>query len=148
VVVTLQEPPENLRPGLSCTAKITTASRQGALAVPIQALILRDRKDLEKQTNNAKNRQPAGAPAKDAKDAAKAPELKQKAELQGVFVVRNHRAEFEAVETGVAGTTDIEVLTGIKDGDEIITGSYKTLRSLKNGASIKVNNAPPPKTSS
>ena len=62
-------------------------------------------------------------------------------EIQGVFVVRNKRAEFVKVDTGIAGATDIEVLNGLKSGDEIVTGSFRVLRTLRNGATIKVDNS-------
>ena len=54
-----------------------------------------------------------------------------KEEVQGVFVIRSGKAQFVAVQTGITGTTDIEVLDGLKEGDEIVTGSYKVLRTLK-----------------
>jgi HlyD family secretion protein len=137
VVVTLQDPPPNLRPGLSCTAKITTATRANTLAVPIQALTVRQRKDLKEN---------AGKNGKVVNASASAPaDPKDREELQGVFVVRNKRAEFVKVDTGVTGTTEIEVLAGLKDGDEIVTGSYKVLRTLKNGASVKIDNTAPKK---
>ena len=67
--------------------------------------------------------------------------------LQGVFVLKNKKdAVFVPVTTGIAGTTDIEVTGGLQEGDEIVTGSYKTLRTLKNGASVKVDNTPAKKT--
>ncbi len=132
VVVTLTNPPENLRPGLSTTAKITTATRQNALAIPIQALTIRRASELKEKEKNAVQ---AAAPAKEEKD-------KKDAELQGVFVVRNKRAVFVAVETGITGTTDIEVTSGLKEGDEIVTGSYKVLRTLKNNAAVTVEKAP------
>jgi HlyD family secretion protein len=136
VVVTLTDPPPNLRPGLSCTAKITTALRPNALAVPIQALTIRSESDLEQEKDKDKK------DAKVVKAAApeNAPAKKLGEELQGVFVVRNNKAEFVKVDTGIAGATDIEVTTGLKDGDEIVTGSYKILRTLKNGASVKIDN--------
>jgi len=137
VVVTLQDPPENLRPGLSTTAKITTASKPATLSIPIQALTVRQRADLE---HPKKKGTVEAASSKDPKEVAK-----QKEELQGVFVIRNGKAEFVQVETGVTGTTDIEVLNGLKEGDEIVTGSYKVLRTLKNGASIKIDNSAPKK---
>ena len=62
-----------------------------------------------------------------------------------MFVVRNKKAVFIPVETGITGTTDIEVTSGLKEGDEIITGSYKVLRTLKNGATVKVDNSAPKK---
>ena len=68
-----------------------------------------------------------------------------KKEEQGVFVIRNGKAEFVPLQTGIAGTTDIEVVSGVKDGDEIVTGSYKVLRTMKPGASVKVDNSAPKK---
>lgn len=138
VVVTLQDPPENLRPGLSSTAKITTATRQGVVSVPIQALTIRQRGDLEQKSKDKdKSTVQAAGPANAEKAAA------AKEELQGVFVLRDGKAEFVPVETGITGTTDIEVTKGLKEGDTIVTGSYKVLRTLRNGASVKVNNNAP-----
>jgi HlyD family secretion protein len=136
-VVTLQDPPDDLRPGLSATAKITTATRTNAMTIPIQALTVRRRKDLV--TKIEKGSVEAAAPPKTVSNE------KDKEEIQGVFVLRNHKAEFMAVESGIAGTTDIEVLKGLKDGDEIVTGSYKVLRTLRPGSSVKVDNSAPKK---
>src|SRR5579862_3756611 len=138
VVVTLTDPPPDLRPGLSSTAKITTATRSNALSIPIQALTVRTRADLvPKDKDGGKGSvQAASAPA----DASK---LKE--EVQGVFVIRGKKAEFEPVETGVSGTTDIEVLRGLREGDEVITGSYKVLRTVKPGTSVKIDNSAPKK---
>jgi HlyD family secretion protein len=135
VVVTLQDPPEDLRPGLSATAKITTATRGSALTIPIQALTIRRQSDLVPK--DEKGAVQAAAPAKDPS--------KDKEEIQGVFILRNHKAEFVPVDTGIAGTTDIEVMKGLKEGDEIVTGSYKVLRTLRPGSSVKVDNAAPKK---
>ena len=139
VVVTLQDPPDNLRPGLSTTAKVTTATRGNALTIPIQALTIRQKADLEPKTNE-KGSVEAAAPAK---DSAKKGDDKQ--EIQGVFVIRNHKAEFIPIDTGITGTTDIEVVNGLKEGDEVVTGSYKVLRTLKPGASVKIDNTAPKK---
>jgi HlyD family secretion protein len=139
VVVTLQDPPEDLRPGLSATAKVTTATRGNALTVPIQALTVRRQADLI--SKDEKGSVQAAAPEA-SKDKEKE---KDNQEIQGVFVLRNHKAEFVPVDTGIAGTTDIEVIKGLKEGDEIITGSYKVLRTLRPGSSIKVDNAAPKK---
>jgi HlyD family secretion protein len=138
VVVTLTNPPETLRPGLSATAKITTATRDNALTIPIQALTIRQRGDL-KEKNAKKGSVQAASP-----DQAK----NDKEELQGVFVYRANekKAEFVQVDTGITGTTDIEVTNGLKEGDQIVTGSYKVLRSLRNGAKVKVDNSAPVKT--
>jgi HlyD family secretion protein len=136
VVVTLQDPPQNLRPGLSATAKITTASKTNVLSVPIQALAVRREEDLK----------PAGKSSGSVQAAAPAdPASNKKDEIQGVFVLRNKKVEFVPVETGVAGTTDIEVTKGLKEGDEIVTGSYKVLRTIKPGTSVKVDNSAPKK---
>jgi HlyD family secretion protein len=64
-------------------------------------------------------------------------------EIQGIFVVRRGRAQFVPVATGIMGVTDIEVLSGVNEGDQIITGSYKTLRTLKPDARVKIDNSPP-----
>ena len=132
VVVTLQNPPDDLRPGLSTTAKITTATRANAVTIPIQALTIRRGADIDPAQAEKGSVQAAG-PQKDLK-------AKKNDELQGVFVVRNKKAEFVPVETGITGTTDIEVLRGLKEGDEIVTGSYKVLRTMKPGASVKIDN--------
>jgi HlyD family secretion protein len=131
VVVTIQDPPPNLLPGLSTTARITTASRTNSLAIPIQALTIRQRSELE--------------PEKKSKEAtvqaASLTKGNPKEELQGVFVLKNKKeAVFVPVTTGISGTTDIEVTNGLKEGDEIVTGTYKVLRTLRNGASVKIDN--------
>ena len=135
VVVTLQHPPENLRPGLSSTAKITTATRLSVVTVPIQAVTVRRPADLEDP--NAK----AGS----VQAAAPQPSRNDKKEMQGVFVIRKGKAEFIPVETGIDGTTDIEVLNGLQEGDEVVTGSYKVLRTMKPGTKVKIDNATPKK---
>src|SRR6202162_712066 len=140
VVVTLQDPPENLRPGLSATAKITTATRSGVLAIPIQALTVRTQADL-KAGSGEKDSVQAAAPQPEASSPSSA----DKEEVQGVFVIREGKAQFLPVQTGITGTTDIEVLSGLKPGDEIVTGSYKVLRTLRPGASVKVDNTAPEK---
>jgi HlyD family secretion protein len=137
VVVTLNQPPENLRPGLSTTAKITTASKGDVLAIPIQALTIRTPKDLEEKKKPGKNSAQAAAPA--------APAAKKDQEIQGVFKLQKQggtfKAQFVPVKTGITGSTDIEVLEGLNKDDQIVTGSYKVLRTLKNGASVKVDNS-------
>jgi HlyD family secretion protein len=140
VVVTLTDPPPDLRPGLSSTAKITTAVRGSVLSIPIQALTVRTQADLapkDAKGNSSNNVQAASSAPVDA--------AKQKEEVQGVFVIRNKKAEFVPVDTGISGTTDIEVLKGLQDGDEVITGSYKVLRTLKPGTSVKIDNSVPKK---
>jgi HlyD family secretion protein len=142
VVVTLENPPENLRPGLSTTAKIRTAERKNVIGIPIQALAVRSRKDLEEAAKNAKKdgnvtlaAPPPVAPGDPKKD-----------EVQGVFVVNGKKAVFRPVETGISGITDIEITKGLQEGDQIVVGSYKALRTLKPEASVKVDNSAPKKT--
>ena len=141
VVVTLDSPPENLRPGLSTTAKIKTAERKNVVAIPIQALAVRSRKDLDEAAKNGKKSgnvtlaaPPASAPGDPKKD-----------EVQGVFVVSGKKAVFRPVETGISGVTDIEITKGLQEGEEIVVGSYKALRTLKPEASVKVDNSAPKK---
>ena len=136
VVVTLTDPPADLRPGLSSTAKITTATRNSVLSIPIQALTVRTQADLLPKDAGKNAVQAASAPV----DASK-----QKEEIQGVFVIRKKKAEFVPVDTGISGTTDIEVVKGLQEGDEVITGSYKVLRTLKPGTSVKIDNSAPKK---
>jgi len=140
VVVTLTDAPDDLRPGLSTTAKVTTATRTNALSIPIQALTLRTKEQMDQQ-NNAPGSVHAAPPA--AKDPAS--KSKKDDELQGVFVIRSKKAMFVPVATGITGTTDIEVLDGLKEGDEVVTGSYKVLRTLRPGSSVKIDNTAPKK---
>lgn len=130
VTIALDIPEDLVRPGLSCTAKITTATRQNVLAIPIQALTMRQRKQLETGKPGARPQQNEAA---------------QKAaneELQGVFLVRNGKAVFQKVDTGITGATNIEVLHGLQAGDQIVTGNYQAIRTLRNDAKVKVNNNP------
>jgi HlyD family secretion protein len=142
VVVTLANPPENLRPGLSTTAKIKTAERNNVLAIPIQALAVRTRKDLEE----AAKKSGTGSSVTLAAPLPAAPGDPKKDEIQGVFVVNGKKALFRPVDTGITGVTDIEITKGLQQGDEIVVGSYKALRTLKPQASIKVDNSAPKKT--
>ena len=110
------------------------------LSIPIQALTVRTQADLVPKDKDAgksnNNVQAASAPVEPSK-------LKE--EIQGVFVIRNKKAEFVPVDTGISGTTDIEVTKGVQEGDEVITGSYKVLRTLKPGTSVKIDNSAPKK---
>ncbi len=136
VVVTLDDPPSGLRPGLSATAKVTTATRKDVVAIPIQALTIRTRKELEEA--NKKPQQAGVAVA--ANLTSSAAKDKEKEELQGVFMIKNGRAVFVPVETGIMGTTDVEITKGLEPGQEIVTGSYQVLRTLRTDTKIKVDN--------
>jgi HlyD family secretion protein len=135
VVVALDTPPDEIRPGLSCTAKITTATRQNVLTIPIQALTVRQKGDLEAP--------PPGGAVKAAPKSDPATEKAKKEEIQGVFVINGEKAVFRKVATGITGATDIEVLDGLKDGDQIITGTYQVIRTIKNETQVKVDNKAP-----
>jgi HlyD family secretion protein len=137
VVVAMDNPPDEIRPGLSCTAKITTATRQNVLTIPIQALTVRQKGDLEAP------KPAAGGGAQAAAKPDPVAEKARKEELQGVFVVKDGKAEFRKVETGITGATDIEVLGGLEEGDEIVTGTYQVIRTVKNAAQVKVDNKAP-----
>ena len=132
VVIGLEISEDLVRPGLSCTAKITTAVRPQTLAIPIQALTIRQKGQLQPP-------KPGKPPVTDPA-ALKA----AKEELQGVFVVSGGKAVFREVKTGISGSTDIEVLPGsLAEGQEIVTGSYQVIRTIRNDAKVKVDNKPP-----
>jgi HlyD family secretion protein len=138
VVVTLDQTTDELRPGLSATAKITTAHKPNALIIPIQALVQRD-PVLEKAL--AAN---AGKASVVSASTSSTPAHKPQP-VQGVYVLQTDhkktRANFVPITTGVTGATDIEVLSGLKDGDEIVTGRYRILRTLKSGTAVKIDNS-------
>ena len=129
VEVTLKDPPPTLRPGLNATADITTARKDGVLAVPIQAVVVRE---ISKQ---GKVMDPAAVQASES-DPGAPPEKGQ--EKEGVFVVVDGKASFRPVKTGIIGETEIEIGEGLKEGEEVVTGSYKTLRTLKDQAKVKL----------
>jgi HlyD family secretion protein len=135
VVVTLELPSSDLRPGLSATAKITTAQKPDALTIPIQALVSRD--PAIEQVYAAHN---GKADTNTVLPSHSAP-------VQGVYAVRANgrtlRVYFVPVATGITGTTDIEVTGGLQPGDEIVTGAFKVLRILKSGAKVQRDNTPP-----
>lgn len=124
VVVTLDDPPQELRPGLSTTATIVTATRQHVLTVPIQALTIRE---FDADAEAIKN------------DLTK---NKKKVEKEGVFTLKNGIALFRQVKTGITGTTDIEILDGVAENDDIVSGPYQVLRTLKDNTRIKIEKAP------
>ena len=136
---------QGLRPGLSATAKITTARRESAIVIPIQALVQRD-PAVEKALFEH-----AGKPGAGKASTVSASSAKSNA-VQGVYVLRaDHRKQrvlFVPVTTGITGATDIEVLSGVQPGDTLVTGRYRVLRSLKSGTLVKVDNSAETVTSS
>jgi HlyD family secretion protein len=129
VEVTLKDPPPTLRPGLNATADITTAKKENVLAIPIQAVVVRE---ISKQ---GKVMDPAALQASES-DPGVPPEKGE--EKEGVFVIVGGKAAFRPVKTGIIGETEIEIGDGLKDGEEFVTGSYKTLRTLKDQAKVKL----------
>ena len=130
VAVTLLSPPPQLRSGLNATADIETARKQAVMAIPIQAVVVRE------VNKEGKVIDPSAVQAAGPETNAPAPGEKGE-EKEGVFVVRNGQVTFTPVKTGIIGETEIEVVSGVKEGDEIITGSYRTLRTLKDQAKVK-----------
>jgi HlyD family secretion protein len=138
VVVTLDKEIPEVRPGFTCTAEITTAVREKALAVPIQAttvreLVFDEKGNVVRPPETDKKRRPVAG-------AAQGAELKPgqtKKEVEGVFTVQNGKAQFTPIKTGVAGEKYFEVLSGTKEGDVVITGPFSSVRELADGAPVK-----------
>jgi HlyD family secretion protein len=115
---------ERLRPGMSATAVITTERRENVIAVPLQALVEREPQQIGQGGTN-----PAG------QNQAQNP--KDKKLVKGVFTIQNDKSVFVPVETGITGENDIEIKSGLKEGQEIVIGPYRQLRTLKNDQKIK-----------
>jgi len=137
-----QQIPE-VRPGFTCSAAITTATRKQVLSVPIQAMAARE---LIYDANGAIVREPKDPKGKRKPKASDAPavqaELKPgqtRKEVEGVFVMRNAAAEFVPVKVGIAGDKYFEVLSGLKEGDQVITGPFNNVRNLKDGDEVKID---------
>jgi len=111
VIITLENPPESLKPGLSASADIITAEKQDVLAVPISALVLREKEEKENSKNDEQE--------------------------EGVYVVENSRVKFFPVEKGIMGEMMIEIISGLEEGQEIVVGPYSALRQLKDDMLIK-----------
>jgi len=125
VEVTLDRPPPDIRPDLSATAKVITATRDSALSIPIIALTVREHRPISTET----------APV----DTTKA-----KKETEGVFVVDQGTAQFRPVKVGIAGEEYFEVLDGLREGDTIVAGPYQTIRDLKDSSRVRAMKAPAP----
>jgi HlyD family secretion protein len=137
VVVTLDNPPPELRPGLSATASIITATRQQVLTVPIQALTVREFDPDEKIGEAAKDPKQST----DSKVAKPDDKTKKKIEKEGVFTIKDGVALFREVKAGITGTTDLEILNGLTESEEIVIGPYQVLRTLKDNTRIKLEQA-------
>ncbi len=131
VTIQLDHPPRNVRPGLSCTATITTATAPHAVAVPLQAVVERDPSQLK-----------ASPAALDPPAVLNTVTAKQ-SPIQGIFVVdpKTMTANFVPAATGITGVDHIQVLSGVRAGDEVVTGPYSALRTLADHARIQVDNS-------
>ena len=143
VVLTLDGEIPEVRPGFTCTAEITTATRDDAVAVPIQALAVRELVYDEKG-QIVREKKETGRPRSTVSSASAGdlPAGHTRKEEEGVFVVRGDTVEFVPVKTGIAGDKYFEVLTGLKAGDQVVTGPFNSVRNLADGDTVKVQAAP------
>jgi HlyD family secretion protein len=142
VVVVLDEPVPEVRPGFTATADITTATRKEVVSVPIPAVAVRE---LVYDANGQIVREPRSDKRRRStvETVAAAAELKPgqtRKEVEGVFLVRDGRAEFLPIKMGIAGDKYFEVLNGLKNGDHVITGPYNSVRTMADGDLVKVDN--------
>jgi HlyD family secretion protein len=129
----------DIRPGFTCTAEITTATRTAALSVPIQAMTVRDMV-IDREGNIVRDdRGGRGRGGVGAVQAAELPAGQERKELEGVFVVKDNKATFVPVKTGIAGEKYFEVLSGLKAGDQVIVGPFSSVRELKDGGAVKID---------
>ncbi|HET7024137.1 MAG TPA: efflux RND transporter periplasmic adaptor subunit [Gemmatimonadales bacterium] len=131
VEVTLDHPPADIRPDLSCTARIVTDVRKQALSIPIIALTVRQHTALPNEQRAARPEQGAKAPSDTAA-------IKPK-DTEGVFVVDNGVATFHPVKVGIAGDEYFEVLTGLTEGQTIVAGTYQAIRDLKDSSRVRAS---------
>jgi len=141
VKVTLDGEIPDVRPGFTCTADITTATRQQVVSVPIQATAVRE-VIVDKEGNIVRDE--SKGPKGGRPTPASAQELKpgqERKELEGVFVVHDNKAVFTPVKTGIAGEKYFEVLSGANLGDQVIVGPFSSVRELRDGAAVKIEAA-------
>jgi HlyD family secretion protein len=141
VVVVLDEEVPDVRPGFTTTADIVTATRTAVVAAPIPAVAVRelvyDANGQIVKAPRTDKRRPATAVDPTAAAAELDPGQTRK-ETEGVFVLRSGRAEFVPIKVGIAGDKYFEVLSGLKEGDQVITGPYNSVRSMVDGDPVKV----------
>ena len=143
VVVILDEVVPEVRPGFTCTADITTATRKDVVSVPIPAVAVREliydaNGQVVKEPKTDKKRRAAEAATTTSSTDLKPGQTRK--EVEGVFALRDNRAEFLPIKMGVAGDKYFEVLTGLKAGDQVITGPYNSVRGMADGDLVKIDN--------
>jgi HlyD family secretion protein len=150
VTVQLDSEIPEVRPGFTCTAEITTATRKDVISVPIQATTVRemivDEKGEIVREPEADKKRPPRARAVQAQSSELKPGQSRK-ELEGVFVVKDGKAVFTPVKTGIAGDKFFEVTSGLKEGDNVIVGPFSSVREMADGAAVKIEQAPKAPTS-
>ena len=140
VVITLDDPPVELRPDLSTTADIVTETRDQALAIPIIALTIRDREEQQGAGGNDSNgEEEAGDGSTDSGNARAISDEEEEEEEEGVFVVREGEAHFVPVSVGIAGQEYFEVLSGLSEGDTVVSGPYQRIRELRDGEEVRTD---------
>ena len=139
----LDEPVPDVRPGFTCTADITTATRKDVVAVPIPAVAVRELVyDANGQiVKEPRDRQaPPGAGRDRRRGGGARARARRGRKRKGSFLVRDGRAEFLPIKMGIAGDKYFEVLGGLKPGDQVVTGPYNSVRSMADGDPVKVDN--------
>jgi HlyD family secretion protein len=142
VVVILDEPVPDVRPGFTCTADITTATRKNVVAVPIPAVAVRelvydaDGRVVKEPQTDTRRRPPSTETVSAVRELAPGQTRK---ETEGVFTLRDGKAEFVPIEMGIAGDRYFEVLSGLKEGDQVITGPYNSVRGMADGDPAQVD---------
>jgi len=137
VEITLSNPPTDVRPDLSATARIVTDTRKQALAIPIIALTVRENTPVSTEQKPAGGSNTAQAATPAGTDTSKHGAGGPKKETEGVFLVRNGVATFHPVKVGIAGEEHFEVVDGVQPGDTIVAGPYQAIRDLKEGARVR-----------
>lgn len=141
VVVVVDEAIPDVRPGFTCTADITTATRKKVVSVPIQAVAVRELVyDARGQIVKIPRREKRRNTVEPSAAAAELADGQTRKETEGVFVLRDQRAEFLPLEVGIAGDKYFEVLSGLKEGDQVITGPYNSVRGMADGDLVNVDN--------
>ena len=144
VIVDLVNPPEVLKSGLSATAVIITKKKNNILTIPFQALTVRE-VEVDEAGNYIPPKDKTATTSSVSADTGKNVKKPKKKELQGIFIIdKTSKARFHPIEAGITGETDIEVVKGITENQEIIIGSYKIIRTLEEGALVKINNLKKP----
>ena len=148
VVITIDEDVPDVRPGFTCTAEITTATKKNVVSVPIQALTVREmlfdqKGTLVREPPPVRPRRFFGGPAVEPTvAAAEPPPGHERRETEGAFVLRDGRAVFVPVKVGIAGERYFEVVEGLKAGDQVITGPFASVRQLADGETVRLQEQP------